>query len=82
MNKTPLEQIRLTNDTYEFVIYATNISVKNDIAKGAKLQFTGQAANAYIVYLNNQYIGQTADYQHTSTIYLLLAPSIVKCATT
>jgi len=65
-NQTPLEQIRFTNDTYEYVIYCTNITLQNDLSASAKLEFSGQAANAYMVYIDDAYIGQTYDYEHTS----------------
>ena len=66
LNESPLEQIRLSNDTFEYLIYSTNITFNNDLSNEAYLQFTGQAANAYIIYINDQYIGQTFDYEHTS----------------
>eukprot|EP01084_Bolivina_argentea_P000810 1492_1 len=66
INKTPLEQIRLSNDTFEYLYYCTNITVNNAINSGSVLEFTGQAANAYMFYIDDKYIGQVWDGEHTS----------------
>jgi len=64
MNKTPLEQIKLTNDTSEYVVYLTNLP--GAIQSGYMLKFTGRKANAYIVYIDDEYIGTVADYEHSA----------------
>eukprot|EP01083_Nonionella_stella_P063621 165336_1 len=66
----PLEQIRLTNDSFEFLYYSTYISVDTRIKDASWLTFTGQAANAYNVFLDYDegelYLGQVWNGQHTS----------------
>eukprot|EP00484_Ammonia_sp_Unknown_P001093 CAMPEP_0197021954 /NCGR_PEP_ID=MMETSP1384-20130603/2836_1 /TAXON_ID=29189 /ORGANISM="Ammonia sp." /LENGTH=773 /DNA_ID=CAMNT_0042449895 /DNA_START=51 /DNA_END=2372 /DNA_ORIENTATION=- len=65
-NQTPLEQIRLTNDTYEYVIYSANYTLQDQLVAPANLSFTGQAANAYVVYIDGEYMASTANYEHAS----------------
>eukprot|EP01084_Bolivina_argentea_P267941 454988_1 len=64
-NKTPLEQIRFTNNTFEYLIYSTNFSTDSTLNAGTtKLVFHGRTANAYILYIDGIYQGQAWDGSH------------------
>ena len=68
-NTTPLEQIRLTNDTYEYLLYTTRFELVNaPVPSGSSLQFVGRAANAYMVYMDGSYVGQAGNGLHISAV--------------
>eukprot|EP01084_Bolivina_argentea_P198646 340099_1 len=64
INQSPLEQIRFTNNSYEYLIYETNFTVTNTI-NTPTISIAGRLAMSYIVYIDNMYIGQAWDGSHS-----------------
>lgn len=68
-NDTPLEQIRLSNASSEYMYYeskiTTNFANLNSESEFS-IVFQGQAANAYNVYLNGDYLGTGWNGKHSS----------------
>eukprot|EP01084_Bolivina_argentea_P195535 335410_1 len=69
VHQTPLEQIRLTNDTNNHLIYSTNFSLNysttiyNDVP--VMLRFDGCEGNTYWIYFDSSYVGEVWNGYHT-----------------
>ena len=66
---SPLEQLRTTNDTTEYFYYVRNITIPNDENGNpygnVTLNFLGRVSNIFLIYLDDKYIGQIFNYDHT-----------------
>merc|ERR1719334_3002584 len=63
LNKSPLEQIRFTNDTSEYLIYATNFTLSAP-QSNVTVSLDGRKANAYVVFIDGEYVGSQFDGNH------------------
>eukprot|EP01084_Bolivina_argentea_P042689 78697_1 len=64
LNKKPMEQIRFTNDTYEYLFYSTNFTASSSTSTG-KVSIAGRKANAYLIYIDDKFAGQAWDGEHS-----------------
>jgi len=65
MNERPLEQIRFTNDTYEYLIYSTNFTQSKSM-NNVSIVIYGRTANAYLIYLDDKFVGNVWDGEHSA----------------
>ncbi len=66
-NKTPLEQLKLSNNTVEQMYYFTNFTLSSSYSSGdVKLKFMGYTSNRYMIFIDNKYIDTKWDYTHDS----------------
>ncbi|ETO29917.1 beta-galactosidase [Reticulomyxa filosa] len=64
--KGPLEQIRLSNESSEYMYYSTTVDIIADENESNEfvLEFSGRMANAYMLYIDNYFINDTFNYDH------------------
>eukprot|EP01084_Bolivina_argentea_P266159 451346_1 len=63
LNPTPLEQIRFTNNTFEYLIYSTNFTLQNS-ENLVQVHIDGRKANAYLIYIDGKYRGEAYNGEH------------------
>ena len=67
MNKTPLEQLKLSNNTVEQMYYSTDFTLSSTYSAGdIKLKFVGYTSCRYMLFINDEYIDTQWDYTHDS----------------
>ncbi len=59
----PIDQVHVTNDTTDYMWYSTNVSFR--VNGQHTLELSTGIANAFLVFLNGQFVGADADYSHT-----------------